>query len=356
PAQAPGTAWQHGTSMPFLREVMAHWRDNFDWRQWESRINRHSQFLVPMAWGDIHVLVEEGSGDNPTPIILSHGWPGSFVELLELVEPLAHPERFGGSVADAFTLVIPSLPGYGFSPPPTAMVTPRQTGELWHSLMTEVFGHSRYLVHGGDMGSSVSSWLALDHPEAVLGLHLNNAVLQPEWTLAEQPPTAEEQEFLGRFMASMEGESAYQQNHGTKPQTLAYSLADSPVGLAAWILEKFQRWTVGAEDCALPFDYDHLIANLMVHWLGDPGAATWMYRYLLDMSAFTLPPGRRIEVPTGVCLFPNDCAMPPPDSWLRRSLNLVHCTRAASGGHFPGLECPQVLIDDLRAFNRLLKA
>lgn len=352
PAVPQGPAWAYGTSLPFMRELVQHWRDHYDWRQWEERFNRFEQYRLPLDGIDIHVLVERGSGDSPRPLILTHGWPGSMVEFIDMIEPLAHPERFGGSVDDAFTVVVPSLPGYGFSAPPPAPVSPRQVAGMWHALMAERLGFDRYFAHGGDWGAVVSSWLALDYPAAVLGLHLNTAVMQPLWTLEQQPPSAEELDWQARFAARMQGEDAYQQVHATKPQSLAYAMTDSPVGIAAWVLEKFHGWTVSNPEEPMPFDRDHLLTNVMMYWVGSANGASWMYRYLTDMSAFTLPQGLRVDVPTGFCLFANDIAVPPPDAWLQRGHNVVRCTRSPCGGHFPGLENGPLLIDELRAFTR----
>jgi microsomal epoxide hydrolase len=352
PVAPQGPAWAYGTSLPFMREMADHWRERYDWRQWEARLNRHEQYRVHLDGIDIHVLVERGSGANPRPLILTHGWPGSLVEFIDMIEPLAHPERFGGSVEDAFTVVVPSLPGYGFSAPPPQPVSPRQVAAMWHTLMSERLGFERYFAHGGDWGAVITSWLGLDVPDSLHGIHLNTAVMQPLWMLESDPPSAEEAQFLERMAARMQGEDAYQQVHATKPQSLAYAMTDSPVGIAAWVLEKFHGWTVAGSDQPLPFDRDHLLTNVMMYWLGSANAASWMYRYLVDMSAFILPPGRRVEAPTAFCLFPDDIAVPPPDSWLRRAYDVQRCTRAAKGGHFPGLENGPLLIDDLRAFAR----
>jgi microsomal epoxide hydrolase len=362
PASSPrGGAWQYGTSLDYLKKFVAHWRERYDWRDWERRLNTFEQYRVALGEErlQVHVLVERGSGANPMPIILTHGWPGSVMELIELIEPLAHPERFGGRAEEAFTVIVPGIPGYGFSQAPSAPLSPRDVAAMWHELMTEAFGFDRYMAHGGDWGSAISSWLALDYPDELVGLHLNNALLSAPWSFATQPPSADEAAYFERMQARMQGGQAYQDVHGIRPQSLAYATADSPAGLAGWILEKFHNWTVPHDapdkfntDPAL--DVDHLIANLMMYWLGDANASCWMYRYLVDMSGFILPEGRRVDVPTGVCLFAHDVALPPPDMLIARAYQLVHVTRSDRGGHFPGIECPQVLIADIRAFRAAL--
>jgi microsomal epoxide hydrolase len=356
PKPARGPDWALGSSAPFIRKVVARWRDGYDWRAWEARLNGFEQYRVLVEGLKIHALVERGSGPSPMPLILTHGWPGSAVELLEMIAPLAHPERFGGSAEDAFTVIVPSLPGCGFSDAPTGPISPREVGRLWGEMMHGVFGFDRYMAHGGDWGAVVSSWMAVDRAPGLVGLHLNTAVLGAAWTFADNPPTPEEQAHLERMAARQVGETAYQLVHGIKPQSLAFAIHDSPAGLAGWILEKFHGWTVGRQDVDPPFDLDHLITNLMFYWLGDAQAVSWMYRYLVDMSGFILPDGERAAIPTGFCLFPDDIAVPPPEVFLRRAYDVVHYTLADHGGHFPGLEHPDVLVDDIRAFRRKLMA
>jgi microsomal epoxide hydrolase len=356
PKPAAGPDWALGTSLPFMQKVIARWRDGYDWRAWEARLNALEQYRISVGGVRIHAFVERGSGASPLPLVMTHGWPGSPAELLEMVEPLAHPERFGGAAEDAFTVIIPSLPGCGFSDPPTGPISPREVGRLWAEMMREVFGFERYLAHGGDWGAVITSWMAVDRAPGLIGVHLNTAVLSAAWTFAESPLTPEEQAHMQRMAARQVGETAYQQVHGVRPQSLAFAIHDSPAGLAGWILEKFHGWTVGRQDIDPPFDIDHLITNLMFYWLGDAQAMSWMYRYLVDMSGFILGQGERCALPTGFCLFPDDIAVPPPDALLRRAYDMIHCTRAAHGGHFPGLEHPQVLAADIQAFHHTLTA
>jgi microsomal epoxide hydrolase len=352
PAPVPGKAWRWGTDLGYLQSLVTHWRESFDWRLWEARLNAHEQFIATVAGVDIHVLVEPGSGPAPLPIILTHGWPGSVFELLALVEPLAHPERFGGSIDDAFTVVQPSLPGFGFSPAPSRILSPQDVAGLWHELMTERLGFGRYVAHGGDTGATITSWLGLDRRESVPAIHLNTAVLQADWSLAERPLDAEETDFAVRQQARIAGEDAYQHIHAEKPATLAFGLRDSPAGLAAWMIEKFHGWT-NRDDAGLSaIGMDPMIANIMTYWLGTLEPAHWMYQSLRDFSGYRLPPGRRVDTPTGFCLFPGDIVVPPPRQWLERSYNVANVTTAPSGGHFPGLESSDLLIEDIRQFFR----
>jgi microsomal epoxide hydrolase len=345
-------AWAFGTPVAYMREVVEHWRSRYDWRRWEARLNAFPNWQAVIDGKRVHFILERGSGANPLPLIITHGWPGSVVELLDIIEPLAHPERFGGDARDAFTVIAPSLPGYGFSDPPDAPITPRDVGQIWHKLMTDVLGAERYVAQGGDWGAVVTSWLALDHPQRLAAIHLNMVGLRPFIGPGDPPMSPEEKAWIGAAMKRREKEVGYQQIQGTKPQTLGFGLNDSPAGLAAWILEKFHGWTVPGSAGPPPFDMDKLITNVMLYWLGGINAANWLYCSLVDGTAANLKAGDRVSVPTGAFLFPNDLLMPPPEAWIRRAYNLVHMRVAPSGGHFPAMENGPLLVEDMRAFFR----
>ena len=354
PKAPAGPAWAMGASLAFMQKLTEHWRERYDWRAVEARLNACEQYLAPLDDQVVHLFVLRGSGTDPTPLLLTHGWPGSPIELLPLAERLAHPEQYGEACDQTFTVVIPSLPGVGFSKAPDRPTPPRHLARLYATLMQDRLGFARYLAHGGDWGAVITSWMAFDKAPGLAGVHLNTAVLQAAWSFESEPPGPEELAYLQAMETRLSGESAYQAVHATKPLSLAYGLADSPVGLAAWITEKFQGWTVEGPDLDPPFDLDHLISNVMFYWLGDAQAASWMYKFLVDRSAFLLPPGGRISLPCGFCLFPQDIAVPPPRSFLQRAYNVTHETRAEAGGHFPGLEHPDILAKDIRLFSRTL--
>jgi microsomal epoxide hydrolase len=356
PIEPAAPAWRWGTSLAYLQRVVERWRDGYDWRHWERRLNRWPQYRATVGGRRLHFILERGSGPLPLPLVITHGWPGSVVEFLEVIDPLAHPERYGGDVADAFTVVAPSLPGYGFSDPPAAPITPRQVAGLWHELMGDVLGCPRYGAQGGDWGAVVSSWLAFDHPAEVAALHLNMVGLRP-WLGEGTPPLeAEERQWITRAQEWRARESAYQQIQGTKPQTLAYGLTDSPAGLAGWILEKFHGWTVPGTEEPPPFDVDVLLTNVMLYWLNGINASTWLYCSLVDGTAAALGKGERVEVPTGLLLFPRDLLAAPPDRWIRRAYNVAHRRDAETGGHFAALESGADLVEDVRAFFRPYRA
>jgi len=351
PIEPEAPNWTYGTPLSYARRAVEHWRHSFDWRAWETRINRFEQRLVDIEGIDIHVLIEQGSGARPLPLVLTHGWPGSFLEFIELIEPLAHPERHGGKVEDAFTVIVPSLPGYGFSGAPRAPISPRRVAGLWHKLAQE-FGLTRYAAQGGDWGSVVTSWLALDHPGDLAAIHLNMVGLRPWVGSASLPVSAEEKAWIDAAQRARAREVGYQQIQGTKPQSLAYPLTDSPAGLAAWILEKFHGWTIGGEDRDPPFDLDHLIANVMLYWINGINAANWLYVSLADGTAAALGQGERVGVPAGFSLFPRDLLLPPPRSWVERAYDVRSFNVFETGGHFPAMENGPLLIDEIRTFFR----
>jgi len=352
PIEAREAGWRYGTSLDYLRHVVDHWSTRYDWRRWEAAINRFPQYRATIGGKRIHFIFERGSGTAPLPLLLTHGWPGSIAEFLEVIEPLAHPERHGGRVEDAFTVIAPSLPGYGFSEAPDEPMSQREIAALWHTLAVEVLELERYVAQAGDVGASVTSWLAFDHPGELAAIHLNYMALQPQRSAGERPVDDEEKAWMATAERRMAGEGAYIQVQGTKPQTLAYGLTDSPAGLAGWILEKFHGWTVPGSEAPPPFDLDHLLTNVMLHWLGGPNAPTWSYPFTASGTGRRLPPGRRIEVPTGMHLFPQDIAVPPPSQWIGRAYNLVHRRDAARGGHFAAFENGPLFVDELRGFFR----
>jgi pimeloyl-ACP methyl ester carboxylesterase len=351
PIEAKAAPWTYGASLAYMRDMVDYWRNRYDWRKSEAALNRFPNYKADLDGKQVHFILERGSGPDPLPLILTHGWPGSVVEFLDVIEPLAHPERFGGDAEDGFTVVAPSLPGYGFSDPPDAPISPREIAPLWARLMLDVLGCERYVAQGGDWGGIVTSWLALDRPERLKAIHLNIIGFNPQIP-DDDPLTAEEEDWQRRNAARRDGEIAYHQINGTKPQTLSYSLTDSPVGCAAWILEKFHGWSVPGRDVAPPFDRDDLLANVMLYWLNGSNAAAWLYKSLLDGSGRKLPKGAFVDIPTAMLLFPDDIAVPAPDRWIRRSYNLVQRHNAPSGGHFAAFENGKLFVEDLRAFFR----
>jgi len=375
-AIADGGSWASGTDPGFLADLVDHWRHGYDWNRCQEAINRWPNYLVDIGPQRLHFIREPGTdvdgAPRPLPLLLTHGWPGSIIEFLDIIEPLAHPERHGGDPLDAFDVIVPSLPGYGFSGPPIrddgsiGPIGPRAIAGLWHRLVHEKLNYRRpYGLQGGDWGAVVSSWAAFDHPlraeeddstSGVLGLHINMMGLRPGIDLDKVDLGPDERTWLARARAGLDDRTAYQRIQATRPQTLGVSLADSPVGLAAWIGEKFQAWSDCSGDPLNRFSMDLLLDNIMVYWLtGTAGTATWLYRGAADQKERSLPSGRRVETPTGFAAFPADLLPSPPRPWLERAYNLRRHTVMPSGGHFAALEEPKLLVDDIRAFFRPLR-
>jgi microsomal epoxide hydrolase len=358
PDEPDGAGWAFGANLGYMQRLAAYWRDAFDWRAAEARINRFPQFTAPVTMPngdplDIHFIHEKGSGADPLPLLLMHGWPGSIAEFLEVIEPLAHPERFGGDAGDGFDVIAPSLPGYGFSGIPNVTLGPRATAGMISRLMRDVLGCERFGVQGGDWGGVIGARMAIDHPDGIAALHINILPLRPGIGPDDPPLTEAEKAWLARAKKQLRNETAYQEIQATKPQTLAYGLTESPVGLAAWITEKFHGWTdPGAAEP--PFTMDQLLTNIMVYWVtGTINSSTRMYRgFFRDERSGALAPGQRIEVPTGVCLPPNDLFLPPPSSWVKRLGNVVHETRLEAGGHFTAMQVGLPFVEDVRTFFR----
>ena len=314
-------------------------------------------FRVRIEGLGVHFVHERGWGPDPLPLVLTHGWPSSFLEMLEIIPLLTDPAAHGGDASDAFDVVVPSLPGYGFSDRTEAPgMTTTRTASLWLCLMTDILGYRRFAAHGGDIGASVTTRLARLAPERLAGIHLT-AIADPTLGPESPPLTAAEQEYLDGLAVWEEAEGAYGAVQRTKPQTLAYALTDSPVGLAAWIVEKFRTWSDCGGDVESRFSPDQLLTNISLYWFtGTINSSMRMY-YEGRRDPALLAPGERIEVPTGVSLFPNEHVREshPPREWGERTYDIRHWERHDRGGHFPALEEPELLVDEIRRFFRPLR-
>lgn len=346
--------WAYGTNLDYLKSLCAYWVDEFDWRKQEAAINRFSHFVSPVQGIDVHFIHEKGSGPAPMPLIISHGWPGSIVEFLNVIELLAHPERFGGRVEDAFDVIAPSLPGFGFSGRPPRPWGPRRMAGVFASLMTDVLGYQGYLAQGGDWGAAISTWLGFEHAPACRAVHLNCMLMHDP----RGPQSPEESAWAERFKREQVMEEGYRTQQGTRPQTLSYAMMDSPVGVAAWIVEKFNSWsdTVG-DDVESAHTKDVLLTNIMVYLVTRTfNTASWIYYGRREEGGRTLSnEGKRVEVPTACALFPAEMLAWPPRRYVERMYNVQRWTEMPRGGHFAALEAPELLIDDVRAFARDLR-
>jgi pimeloyl-ACP methyl ester carboxylesterase len=348
PDRLDGT-WQYGANYDYLKELAAYWTTRYNWRKAEERLNSFPQFIARVEDFDIHFFHVKGKGPRPAPIVITHGWPGSVVEFLDAIGPLTDPARFGGSPDDAFDVVIPSLPGFGFSSKPKGKpVGPVTVARLWHKLMTEVAGYSRYGAQGGDWGSRVTTQLAVQFPNDLIGIYLSGGAARPA---PEAQQTDEERAYLRAAAAFRTAEMDYFNEQQHKPETVSFVLADSPLGAAAWIIEKFKGWSDSGDNIESVFTKDQLLTNLMVYLVTDTvGTGVWIYRGNADEPS---PQQGRIMVPTGFAAFPKELAgLAPPRSMIERDFNLVHYTRMPRGGHFGCFEQPQLFVEDLRTFFR----
>jgi microsomal epoxide hydrolase len=353
PDQAPEPPWTYGTDVAYLRELLAHWQNGFDWRAKEAALNRFPQFRVPLHGIELHFLHVPGEGPAPMPLLLSHGWPGSIFEFLDLIPRLTHPSRFGGDTADAFTVVAPSLPGYGLSfAPGQKRFGLEAITDCLADLMTEVLGYRRFAAQGGDWGAFVSSRLGAVYAEKLIGIHINLLAVRRDPAMLDNP-TEEERRYLGELTTFLKEETGYQWIQGTRPQTLAFGLSDSPVGLAAWIVEKFRAWTDndGTPDSAV--DRDAMLANIALYWFtGCIGAS--FHPYFARMHG-PWPIPATVDVPMGYCQFPKEILRPPRSLALRTYTDIRRWSVMPRGGHFAAMEQPAALAEEICAFFRPLR-
>ena len=356
PDQAPGEPWAYGTDVDYLRELVEYWRSRFDWRAQEAALNAFPQFRIALADVDLHYLHVPGVGPDPLPLLLLHGWPGSVFEFLEIIPRLTDPSRFGGDARDAFTVVAPSLPGYGlsFKPGQKRFGVPEMAVSV-AALMTDVLGYRKFAAQGGDWGAAVASRLGYAHAERMIGIHIN-LMMAAGRDPAEFPnPTEEEQSYLAELKRWLREETGYQWIQGTKPQTLAFALTDSPAGLAAWIAEKFRSWSDcgGVIENAIP--RDRMLADISLYWFtGAIGSSFWPYYARLHGAAI-LPPGETISVPTGYAQFPREMLKPSRRAAERVFTDIRRWNVMPKGGHFAALEQPELLAGEVQALFRELR-
>jgi pimeloyl-ACP methyl ester carboxylesterase len=360
PDEPAGGGWGYGTDVAFMKDITAYWVDGFDWRAQERRINQFAQYRAQVDGQAIHFMYEKGSGLKPRPLLLMHGWPYSFASFLDIIGPLAHPERFGEDLADAFDVIVPSFPGFAFSDKPPSPMDCREMGHQLNKLMVDVLGYRRYVAAGGDWGGHTAEWMGFDHAKNVEGVHTTIISLRPAGATRGSGGTGgvntdavikfmqtEKQEFATKF--------AYALQQRSEPQSLAFGMLDSPVGAAAWIIGKFYAWSDRrSRSFSQIFTRDQLLTEVMLYQLtGTFAAATWIYAGTAQIKDF-LPEGARIAVPVAVASFPDPIAPIPPREFVERSHNVVQWSDYASGGHFPFYEMSAEYLEDVRKFNRLL--
>lgn len=356
PEELPGVGWSRGVPVGYLKELAEHWRTGYDWRTWEAKLNEYPQFMTEIDGQNVHFLHVRSPEPNALPLILTHGWPGSTVEFLGIIGPLTNPRAYGGDPADAFDVVIPSIPGYGFSGPThEAGWDNAHVARAWAALMARL-GYTRYGAQGGDWGAFIAPDLGRIDADHVVGVHVNAATMGfipygpvPAEELASFTDAEKARlERLNRFLSEGNG---YFQIQATRPQTLAYGLTDSPAGQLAWIMEKFKEWTFPSEE--LPehaIDRDLMLTDVMVYWLtGTAGSSARMYYDNMHSSNWNTQPG---TTPTGVAVFAEDVAI---RRYGERGNNITHWSEFERGGHFAAMEAPDLLVDDVRQFFRTVR-
>lgn len=337
--------WDYGTKPDELTRIVECWRD-YDWAHRQQALNALPQFRATIDGFGIHFLHFRGRGPRRRALLLANGWPSSFVEYLPIAMALADPASSGGNARDSFDVVIPAMPGYGFSDRPTRPRPPRAV-HLFHRLMTEGLGYARYAVAGSDIGLGVATRLALEHPANVAAIHVCGSAPPPE-ALSRGPFTSAEQRHIAQQVQWERAEGAYESLQQTRPQTLAYALADSPLGLASWIIEKFHFWSDLRGASVLDAFGDALIDNLMIYWTTETIGSSMRSYYESARWPRPFAETDRVRVPTSVLILPKDL-MQPPREWAERFYNVVRYTISERGGHFPALELPEFYADELRA-------
>lgn len=350
PDQAPGEPWQFGTDTAYLEQLCRYWAEDYDWRKHEAMLNGFPQFKVSVGGYDLHYAHIAGEAADAPPLLLSHGWPGSFYEYHQLIERLTRPSAFGGKASDAFTVVVPSLPGYGFSfTPGQRRFGLRDMTDMLAVLMTDVLGHQRFFAHGQDFGSYIAAHLGNAHTDVTRAIHITLMAL-PRVLPHLANPTSEEKRYQAQLKNWLTEETGYVQIMGTKPQTLSFGLTDSPAGLAAWIIEKWRSWSDCGGDVDHYFGRDTLLTNIMIYWVtGAIGSSAWPY-YQRTREPWIIDEDHPVTVPTAYMEHPFEILTPPRSLAEIMYTNIQRWTSKSSGGHFAALETPEALAADISSF------
>jgi len=352
--------WAYGTNLEALKELVDYWQKGFNWRRQEREINRFSHYKTTIEGIPIHFIHEPGKGTRPLPLILSHGWPWTFWDLHKVIRPLADPAAFGGSADDAFDVVVPSLPGYGFSTPLTTTgINYWRTADLWVQLMQGVLGYEKFAAQGGDWGAIITNQLGHKYADRIIGIHVTTAgplSLTGELTPKREDYGSEEAGWFEHTANFFQKESGYFHLQTTKPQTLAFALNDSPVGLCSWILEKRRTWSDCDGQVERRFTKDELLTTVMIYWMTQSFGTSARYYYEAIHNPWHpshdgIP---LVAAPTAVAVFPREVVL-MPRRWVERNYNLQRWTLFPSGGHFAPMEEPERLVEDIRAFFRTLR-
>ena len=353
--EIPGSNWDYGTNLAYLKELIEYWRTEFDWRALERRLNSFNHYKTTIDGQGLHFIHEQGKGPNPIPLVITHGWPGTFFEMHKIIPYLADPGSHGGDPADAFDVVVPSMPGYGFSDPTTQRgMHVFKTSDLWIKLM-QGLSYSRFGAQGGDWGASVTNYLGFAYPEQLIGIHTTSITRPTPYLGTGSTPLSDaEKAMMDKRATWLNDEGGYSHIQGTKPQTLSYGLNDSPTGLAAWIVEKYRTWSDCQGNVESRFTKDELLTTVSIYWITQTINSSTRLYYETQRQPWEMKQGERVNVPTGIAVFPYEISVPPRE-WAERSFNVQQWTEMPSGGHFAALEEPERLAEDIRAFFRPLR-
>ncbi|MBJ56822.1 MAG: epoxide hydrolase [Rickettsiales bacterium] len=343
-------SWEMGTNKKELKGICDYWTTKYSWKKEEKKLNKYNHFKSIINNLNIHFIYIKSSSNKSIPLLLSHGWPGSIVEFLKIIEPLTNPEKYGIDKALSFDVVAPSIPGFIFSEAPKFPIGPRKIAKIYNNLMTKVLGYDKYIAQGGDWGSAISSWLGFDYAKHCMGIHLNVMIMRDKNGALDN----KEKQWQKRFLESQILEKGYRSLQSSKPQTLAYAMIDSPVGVAAWIIEKFHSWSDLRKSKFLEvYNINDLITNIMLYLVTDSfNTSTWIYYgRRIEGGRILNYNNKKVMVPTACAIFPKEFLPWPPKSYVKRLYNVTQWKKFSDGGHFAAMENPKELINDIRNFS-----
>ena len=341
--------WKLGTNYNYLKKISKYWHTKYNWKKQEDKINSFSNYITYVNGLKIHFIKEKSSNPKSKPLLLLHGWPGSIVEFFNLIPRLTHPEKFGGKKEDGFDVIVPSLPGFGFSTSTKSPIGPRKMAKIINKFMINNLKYKKYFAQGGDWGATISNWLAYDHSKNCKAIHINCLTMRHP----KGPKTIKEKKWAIKFAKDQIMQEGYRTQQATKPQTLSYAMIDSPVGTAAWIIEKFFSWSdLKKGNINKIYSKDLLLTNIMIYILSKSfNTSSWVYFGRREEGGRNFPiKFNKIKVPTAIAEFPKEMSEWPPKSYVNRIFNVVRWTKMPRGGHFAALEEPELLIKDIKSF------
>ncbi len=353
PQQIINTDWDRGVPIDYLKSLTDYWKERYEWRKHEAVLNQYPQYTSTIEGINIHFFYIKSANPNAIPLILTHGWPDSFLRYTKIIPFLSDPQKYGGTIEDAFDIIIPSLPGFGFSSAPDKEgVSNAYVADLWVKLMVEELGYSKFAAAGGDIGSGVTRYIASKYPDKLIGMYLTDIGIIRELLSPTGNNRSNVEELYARNAKEwIAQEGAYMSIQSTKPHTLSFGLSDSPVAVASWIIEKLYSWSDCNGAIENLYSKDEIITQVMIYWLTNTLSSSIQYYY---ENTHGLPDMEKTNVPTGIATFPKDILIPPED-WTKEHFNIIHWTRLSHGGHFTAMEAPELFANDLRDFFRLFR-